>query len=256
MGLLNKVSKGYWAITDIGVTQDIRPEEAKHIRYLNIGAFLLCIINLGYFFQGVTDERTAIIIPITQISVSALSLLVFVFQKIGRYNTARVYCFSLYYASALFIYPLSGKEVLDHYFIFVAIGYAFLVFPRKEKLSMAIIIVLAFLCYFVILFLYRHVEPAVHADPSALELGNQIVLYIVFMMFVVFMMSAKNFADKTEDDLMEEREKLSARDFYGKVIKRIGERGQIHVVYFTSVPAEVDAYFQAHRQYAANPATN
>ncbi len=48
-------------------------------------------------------------------------------------------------------------------------------------------------------------------------------------------------------------EKLSARDFYGKVIERSGENGQTHVVRFTSVPSEVDAYFQSHRQHAATP---
>jgi hypothetical protein len=45
-------------------------------------------------------------------------------------------------------------------------------------------------------------------------------------------------------------EKLAARDFYGKVIERLGESGQIHMVRFTSVPPEVDAYFQSHRQHA------
>jgi len=51
-------------------------------------------------------------------------------------------------------------------------------------------------------------------------------------------------------------EKLSARDFYGKVIKHSGEKGQTHVVHFTSVPPEVDAYFQSHRQHAAKPAAS
>jgi class 3 adenylate cyclase len=46
-------------------------------------------------------------------------------------------------------------------------------------------------------------------------------------------------------------EKLSAKDFYGKVIDRSWENRQTHVVRFTSVPPEVDAYFQALRQYAA-----
>jgi hypothetical protein len=46
-------------------------------------------------------------------------------------------------------------------------------------------------------------------------------------------------------------EKLSARDFYGKVIERSEEKGQIHVIRFTSVPPEVDAYFQSHRQHPA-----
>jgi adenylate cyclase len=48
-------------------------------------------------------------------------------------------------------------------------------------------------------------------------------------------------------------EKLSAKVFYGKVVERSGETAQIHIVHFTSVPPEVDAYFQAHRQYARKP---
>jgi adenylate cyclase len=47
-------------------------------------------------------------------------------------------------------------------------------------------------------------------------------------------------------------EKIAAKVFYGKVIKRLGEKRPIHFVRFTSVPPEVDAYFQAYLQYAAN----
>jgi hypothetical protein len=49
-------------------------------------------------------------------------------------------------------------------------------------------------------------------------------------------------------------EKLSTRDFYGKVIERSEDIGHPHVVCFTSVPPEVDAYFQSHRQHAAGSA--
>jgi hypothetical protein len=49
-------------------------------------------------------------------------------------------------------------------------------------------------------------------------------------------------------------EKLSTRDFYGKVIERLEEINHTHVVYFTSIPPEVDAYFQSHRQHAAKSA--
>ena len=46
-------------------------------------------------------------------------------------------------------------------------------------------------------------------------------------------------------------EKLSTRDLYGKVIERLEEIEDTHLVCFTSVPPEVDAYFQSHRQHAA-----
>jgi adenylate cyclase len=46
-------------------------------------------------------------------------------------------------------------------------------------------------------------------------------------------------------------EKLSARYFYGKAIKRSEEKGPTQLIRFTSVPPEVDAYFQALLKYAA-----
>jgi class 3 adenylate cyclase len=46
-------------------------------------------------------------------------------------------------------------------------------------------------------------------------------------------------------------ENLVIKDFYGKVIEGSGNNEQIHTVRFTSVPPEVDAYFQSHRQHAA-----
>ena len=209
MALLDMIIKGFRHIWDIGVSPDIRPEEIKHIRFANIGAFLLCVINVGFFIQGLIDEKTDIIIPIANISTSALSLLVYKFQMLGRYNTARIYLFSLFYALALFTYPLSGKAVVDHYFILTPIAYSFVMFPRSEKASMIITILTGFICYLVIMMLYQHVEPVFHIDESALAQQNQIIIYTVFIVFILGMMSAKYLVNKTEDSLMEEREKLS-----------------------------------------------
>jgi len=44
-------------------------------------------------------------------------------------------------------------------------------------------------------------------------------------------------------------EELAAKDFYGKIIEREGKSAQTQMVRFTSVPPEVDGYFQAHLQY-------
>ncbi len=43
---------------------------------------------------------------------------------------------------------------------------------------------------------------------------------------------------------------LAIKHFYGKVIDYAGKNEKIHVVRFTSVPPEVDAYFQSHRQHS------
>jgi len=51
-------------------------------------------------------------------------------------------------------------------------------------------------------------------------------------------------------NLVELDHELACKDFYGKVIGHSGEGSHSYVVRFTSVPAEVRSYFQAHRQYA------
>jgi len=49
-------------------------------------------------------------------------------------------------------------------------------------------------------------------------------------------------------------EKLKAHDFYGKVVSSSGENELTHMVRFTSVSPEVDAYFHAFRQHATKSA--
>jgi adenylate cyclase len=46
-------------------------------------------------------------------------------------------------------------------------------------------------------------------------------------------------------------ESLAIKAFYGKVIEQPTNNKQTHMVRFTSVPPEVDAYFQSHLQHAA-----
>jgi class 3 adenylate cyclase len=43
---------------------------------------------------------------------------------------------------------------------------------------------------------------------------------------------------------------LSMKHFYGKIIEYTGKNEKIHLVRFTSVPPEIDAYFQSHRQHS------
>ena len=222
MVLLNAVSRRFRSIWNIGVTPDIRPEEVKHIRYTNIGAFILCVINIAAFIQGLADDRIAIIFPIANISVSALSLVVYALNMSGRYNAARIYLFLVFYALALFTYPLSGKEIVDHYFLFTPIAYSFLVFPREKKGSIALIIVLGFICYFAIMVLYQHVEPVFQLDKSSMALQNQFIIYSVILIFILGMMAAKYLVNKTEDSLAEERKKLAEMAEVLKALKLTG----------------------------------
>ena len=67
---------------------------------------------------------------------------------------------------------------------------------------------------------------------------------------VISMGDAVDVMTNIKMNLADVDENLSAKDFYGKVVRKTGENGKNHEVHFTSVPPEIDAYFQAHRQYA------
>jgi hypothetical protein len=43
---------------------------------------------------------------------------------------------------------------------------------------------------------------------------------------------------------------LVIKYFYGKVIEQAEKNEKIHMVRFTSVPPEIDAYFQSHLQHS------
>ena len=77
MTSLNTVRKGFRAIWNTGVTADIRPEEAKHIRFVNIGAFLLCAVNLAFFLLDFMAGRVVPIISGAGIAAAVLVLLVY-----------------------------------------------------------------------------------------------------------------------------------------------------------------------------------
>ncbi|MFC1886279.1 hypothetical protein ACFLZM_04415, partial [Thermodesulfobacteriota bacterium] len=51
-------------------------------------------------------------------------------------------------------------------------------------------------------------------------------------------------------NLVDVDEKLSVRGFYGKVIRYTDGMENCHQVHFTAIPPEVDAYFQAMRQFS------
>ncbi len=53
-------------------------------------------------------------------------------------------------------------------------------------------------------------------------------------------------------NLLDVDQELASKDFYGKIIGESDENSHSHMVRFTSLPAEIRSYFQAHQQYAAD----
>ncbi len=209
MALLSLVRKPFWTIGDIGITKDTPPMEKKHIRFLNIGILFFGIICLAWFLGNLTNEEFAPIESTVHILGFVLCMVVYPLHLRHHYNVARIYTFLLFYTIALFLFPLSGKHIVDHYFIVAATASAFLVFPRDQERLMYLMITLGILCIAVVFVLYQHVAPACQIDPYAATWRNRIILVNIFCIFFIFIMSGKSFTDRTEKNLIEEHGKLT-----------------------------------------------
>lgn len=209
MALLEIVTKGFWAVGNIGITPETKAEDVKHIRFLNIGMLFMAVIGLAWFFVNLLDEKVHIILPIVEISVVVLCVPYYLLSRSGRHDAARIYSMLLFYTAGLFTYTFSGKDIADHYWIFVGMACGFLIFPRDKKRWIIVTIVYGLICYCSILALYEYAAPTSGLDQSALNIRNQVNIYTLFGLFIVLMMLGRYFADKTEDALVEEREKVA-----------------------------------------------
>jgi hypothetical protein len=54
MEIHDEIVKGLRAIWDVGVTPDMRPERAKHVRLFNIGMLISILANIIWFIQSLS----------------------------------------------------------------------------------------------------------------------------------------------------------------------------------------------------------
>jgi class 3 adenylate cyclase len=80
-------------------------------------------------------------------------------------------------------------------------------------------------------------------DGSVIRLSKKCAEILLDGLVGVFMNIKMNLRDVDAN--------LAVKHFYGKVIEYTGKNEKIHMVRFTSVPPEIDAYFQSHRQHSA-----
>jgi len=209
MALFKLIHTAFWAIGDIGITKDTPSIEKKHIRFLNIGILFFGLVCLAWLVGSIAHKKTVPVEFTVYLTGFVLCMGVYPLQLRHHYNLARIYSFLLFYALSIFLFPLSGKHIVDHYFISVGMASAFLVYPRDQKMLMYLMIALGMLCIAVVFVLYQYVAPAYQIDPSAATWRNRIILVNIFFIFFILILSGKSFTDRTETTLIKEHEKLA-----------------------------------------------
>ena len=80
MAFIGSVTSVFRAIPDIGITPDIRPEEAKHIRYLNIG---FALMGLNYAMLLSLLVGLSVIIPYVGATIVTIPVMLIAFFQFG-----------------------------------------------------------------------------------------------------------------------------------------------------------------------------
>ena len=127
-------------IRDIGVPEDMRPEEAKFIRMINIAVLFFTLTLLPWMIFQLAHLHITIFVIQALMMVATLPVLRF--NHKGRYTLARVHLSVIAHLFLVFMCIVSAGALVTHYFFFIAAGCMALGFPRDETKWMVTLITL------------------------------------------------------------------------------------------------------------------
>jgi len=205
----NIASTAFNFIWNIGITENVKPEETKHLRILNVGALFYGINALIWLSIQFASGSYWGWIEFFELSGIVYVIIVFFLQSRGRYTLARVV---LMFGSMPILgatYVLSGPALADHYFFFTSIAFSYLLFPRTEKKLLIASVTCGLLCYLLVLYLYTVVPPSVSVSADDIQTTNTVIIYNLLILMVIFIAASRSFMSKTEDLLEKEHNKLA-----------------------------------------------
>jgi class 3 adenylate cyclase len=197
-------------IRDIGVPDEMRPEEAKYIRMTNSWVAILIgvILVFSVFIHTTATETDAA--NVSGYVAVALLCGVLALNHFRRHRMARIYfCLSLYVLVAALSVVISDD--LRIYILMIGLTAATIViFPRKETRMMLLLVGLSFVLYHVHLLQRWYFEPLIPTtDPE-----RQFMLATIFEYFlyvgVFFVAGVSRIGSiRAEERLLAEQEKVA-----------------------------------------------
>jgi len=185
-------------IWNIGITKNVRPEETKHIRILNVGALFYAINVLIWLSIQFADGFHWGWIEFFEVLGIVYVIIVFFLQSRGHYTLARVVLIFGPMPILSATYVFSGPVLTDHYFLFTCIAFSFLLFPRTEGKLLMAAVACGLICYVLVLYLYTVVPPKTVIPVEDIQTTNAVIIYNLLFLMVVFMAQRIKLADMTE----------------------------------------------------------
>ena len=194
-------------IRDIGVPEDMRPEEARSVRAINLGIYFLVIAFLPSWMI-VSSLKAHYAHLALEIVMEILALFIFLFNHRGQYLLARIYGCLLVNVVVMGMSVLSGDAVILHYFFIVAAGLS-VFFPRGETKIAILMVVLSFICFNLALFLHHRISAFVIYSDTHRLLVNRGVEYTLFLAIVMIMLVTRYFVINADEQINQEKERVT-----------------------------------------------
>lgn len=207
MAFAKTLLEKYRAISNIGVTPDMPPGEARDIKMSNSGAITIYFITVPWLVIVLIlgQYLTSAII----VGFLALTLLVFFFNKQGRYTFNTLFFYFLLNGYLFLLCVVLGKQFILQYFFLVTAGVAAISF-RDDSRWMVIGILMSLFFYHAASLFAEYVKPVYEIGPLGTEYANNLIWYGVYAGIITMGLIARAGTIFVEGRLKEEHEKLAA----------------------------------------------
>jgi adenylate cyclase len=201
-----------FALWETGITDDVSPEEAKHIRFFNTGASIGVLLSLLIALTISILARAILIHSVVAFLLSFMLAGSILLNKFQKYTLARVYGVLLLYTVIMlnFVYFI-GEDYFGQFYIMLVTMAMFLIFPRSESTLMHLIILLGFTCFTISMLFYN---PLVNLYISELIrtgdlffIQSPIPAFVLFLIFIALGYVFRHIWLATEEKLRIERER-------------------------------------------------
>ncbi len=203
MGLIEPFIK----IRDVGVPDDMAPEEAKYIRALNILVFLSWLLHLTWGVQALArGHKVSLAIHLVWV---ALILSNYFFIGRRRYLAAKVLLIFYLNLHSIASAVVVHGQYYDKWNVLFAALVPFL-FAKKETRWMLAMMCFCFIAYFAKPLIGQYFEPLYKVENGGVEFGGDLASVIVFYLALVASPAIyRRISISSDDRLKEEKRKVS-----------------------------------------------
>jgi signal transduction histidine kinase len=189
MSIVQSIKNFSIKMRDIGIPEDMPPEEAKHVKLLN-SIYILSALLTGPGGVISSIQKGWIAYLIVHSSMILSQMLGVYLNHLGRFTLSRVWYAISNITIMVLVTALNDKELISYYIFFIFPLAFVLVFPKKETKLMYAMLGLDCVAFILASFINASWEPVYEWTPKEIvDMNNLVLLYIALIIFLISLLS-------------------------------------------------------------------